>query len=511
MKSFRSGLKEWLGTAPGALDRLDVGARVEHVGRTLRVGDGVASVAGLPATRLNELLRFEDGSIGLALHVDESLVECMLLTGGVTLAAGTHVHGTGEVARVPVGSALLGRVLDPLGNPLDGGEPPEAERYDAIERPAPGILDRDLITEPLMTGVTVVDAMIPLGRGQRELLIGDRKTGKTALAVDTVINQRDSDVVCIYALIGQKASTVEQVIAAVRAYGAPERCIFVVAEASTLPGAQWIAPYAACTMAEYFRDKGQHALLILDDLSKHAIVYREISLLLRRPPGREAYPGDIFYIHSRLLERAAKLSAARGGGSLTALPIAETQAGNLTAYIPTNLISITDGQIYFEPKLFYEGQKPAVNVGLSVSRVGAKTQAPVIMEAASSLKLDYAQFLELEVFTRFGAVVDERTKTRIERGRRIRAILVQPQYRPRAIGEEAALLLAAKEGKLDALSLAQVEQFKAKLGDWLTRMCPKAMARIAEEGALDADEQKALLASLDTFIAGLDRKSSEGP
>lgn len=505
MKSLHSDLKKWLGTAPGALDRLDVAARVEHVGRVLRVGDGVASIAGLPATRLSELLRFEDGSAGLALHVDESLVQCMLLTGGTETVAGTKVHGTGEVARVPVGPALLGRVLDPLGNPLDSGEPPEAERYDAVERPAPGILDRDLIGEPLMTGVTVVDAMIPLGRGQRELLIGDRKTGKTALAIDTVINQRRSDVVCVYAVIGQKASTVEQIIDAVRAHGAFERCIFVVAEASALPGAQWLAPYAACTMAEYFRDIGQDALLILDDLSKHAIVYREISLLLRRPPGREAYPGDIFYIHSRLLERAAKLSKARGGGSLTALPIAETQAGNLTAYIPTNLISITDGQIYFEPKLFYEGQKPAVNVGLSVSRVGAKTQAPIIQDAASHLKLDYAQFLELEVFTRFGAVVDERTKARIERGRRIRAILAQPQYRPLAIGEEAALLLAVKEGKLDALSLDQVERFKTGLGDWLERMCPEATARLAEEGTLDPDEQQALFSALDAFIAELDR------
>ena len=503
MKSLRSGLNEWLGTAPATLDRLKLGARIEHVGRVLRVGDGVASITGLPETRLNELLRFEDGSIGLALHVDQNLVECMLLSGGVATSAGARVHGTGDVARVPVGPALLGRVVDPLGNPLDGGDAVKPERHDPVERAAPGILDRDLITEPLMTGVAVVDAMIPLGRGQRELLIGDRKTGKTALAVDTVINQRRTDVICVYAMIGQKASTVEQVIDAVRVHGAFDRCIFLVAEASALPGAQWLAPYAACSMAEYFRDKGRHALLILDDLSKHAIIYREISLLLRRPPGREAYPGDIFYIHSRLLERAAKLSAARGGGSLTALPIAETQAGNLTAYIPTNLISITDGQIYFEPKLFYEGQKPAVNVGLSVSRVGAKTQAPVIMEAASSLKLDYAQFLELEVFTRFGAVVDQRTKARIERGRRIRSVLAQPQYRPLTLGEEAALLLAVKEGKLDRLSLVEVDRFKASLGDWLQRMCPKVMAHLAEGGALQPDQQQALFASLDAYISGL--------
>lgn len=509
MKSLRSGLKQWLGAAPDALDRLNVGARAEHVGRVLRIGDGVASVGGLPATRLNELMHFEDGTTGLALYVDESIVECMLLTEGAEAAAGMRVQGTGEIARVPVGKGLLGRILDPLGNPLDGGEFPEAERYDPIERPAPGILDRDLITEPLMTGVTVVDAMIPLGRGQRELLIGDRKTGKTALAVDTVINQRRSDIICVYAMIGQKASTVEQVVQAVREHGAFERCIFVVAEASALPGAQWITPYAACTIAEYFRDNGQHALLVLDDLSKHAIVYREISLLLRRPPGREAYPGDIFYVHSRLLERAAKLAASRGGGSLTALPIAETQAGNLTAYIPTNLISITDGQIYFEPKLFYEGQKPAVNVGLSVSRVGAKTQAPIMMEAASSLKLDYAQFLELEVFTRFGAVIDERTKSRIERGRRIRAILAQPQYRPRSIGEETALLLAVKEGKLDPLALDQVEQFKSDAGDWLTQMSPKVMAHLEDAGTLDSEERQALFASLDALITQLSDTSAE--
>ncbi|MCB1485503.1 MAG: F0F1 ATP synthase subunit alpha, partial [Hyphomicrobiaceae bacterium] len=420
MATLRGELEQWLGSAPERLNELKSDARVEQIGRVQRLGDGVASISGLGGARLNELLNFEDGSIGLALHIDEELVDCMLLHGAAGTVSGMRVRSSGNVARVPVGPGLLGRVVDPLGNPLDGGEPPQAERYEPIERPAPGILDRAQITQPLMTGVTVIDAMIPLGRGQRELLIGDRKTGKTAVAVDTVINQKRSDVVCVYAVIGQKASMVEHVIDAVRKYGALDRCIFVVAEASALPGAQWIAPYAACTMAEYFRDKGQHALLILDDLSKHAIVHREISLLLRRPPGREAYPGDIFYVHSRLLERAAKLSEARGGGSLTALPIAETQSGNLTAYVPTNLISITDGQIYFEPKLFYEGQKPAVNVGLSVSRVGGKTQMPAIKELAGRLKLDYAQFLELEVFTRFGAIVDERTKARIQHGRAIR-------------------------------------------------------------------------------------------
>ncbi len=508
MATFRDNLKSWLGEAPRVIERLDLEARVEHIGRVTRVGDAVASVAGLPQTRLGELLRFEDGTLGLAASIDRTGVECILLGSGDKISAGTRVHGTGEVARVPVGPSLLGRVVDALGTPLDGGSAIEAERRDPAERPAPGILDRNVITEPMMTGVTVVDAMIPLGRGQRALLMGDRKTGKTAMAVDTVINQRDTDVICVYALIGQKTSTVEQVVEAVRKHGAIERCIFVVGEASASPGAQWLVPYAACTMAEYFRDMGRHALLVLDDLTKHAIVYRQLSLLLRRPPGREAYPGDIFYIHSRLLERAAKLSPERGGGSLTALPIIETQAGNLSAYIPTNLISITDGQIYFEPKLFYEGQKPAVNVGLSVSRVGSKTQAPVIKETANRLKLDYAQFVELEVFTRFGAMVDERTRKRIERGRRIRAVLAQPQFAPRPLAVQAALLLAVKEGKLDELDVGKVEQFKARLGQWLAGSCPQLVARINREGTLAAEDQQALLDTLDQFVEMTKRAGS---
>jgi F-type H+/Na+-transporting ATPase subunit alpha len=502
--------KRWLGTAPRVLADLQLRARVDHIGSVTRIGDGVASITGLPATRLNELVRFDDGTLGLALQVREAAIETVLLGSGSRILAGSTVRGTGEVARVPVGAALLGRILDPLGAPLDGGPAVEGERYEPVERPAPGILDRDLITEPLMTGITIVDGMIPLGRGQRQLLIGDRKTGKTALAVDTIINQRETDIICVYAMIGQKASTVEQIINSVRTHGSIGRCIFVVGEASSSPGAQWITPYAACTMAEYFRDKGQHALLVLDDLTKHAIAYRELSLLLRRPSGREAYPGDIFYIHSRLLERAGKLSSRLGGGSLTALPIAETQAGNLSAYIPTNLISITDGQIYFEPKLFYEGQKPAVNVGMSVSRVGSKTQAPIIKEAAESLKLKYAQFLELEVFTRFGAMVDERTRSRIEHGRSIRAILVQSQFQPRTVGEQAALLMAVKAGKLDRVALADVVRFKSGLGSWLSRSCPELLACIAMQGSLAEHEQLQLLASLDRFIASFEGRSVQG-
>jgi len=504
MDSLENELRDWLAQAPKSLQRMERSAGIEHIGTVTRVGDAVASIGGLPQTRLGELLQFEDGTNGIALSVDQTTVDCVVLGAGEQIAAGMHVRGTGGVARVPVGEDLLGRVIDPLGRPLDGGAAPHAERLEPVERPAPGILDREMITEPLMTGITVVDAMIPLGRGQRALLLGDRKTGKTALAVDAVINQRSSDVFCVYALIGQKTSTIQQIIDAVRRHGAIERCVFVVGEASATAGTQWLVPYAACTIAEYFRDRGQHALLVLDDLTKHAIAYRQISLLLQRPPGREAFPGDIFYIHSRLLERSAKLSTARGGGSLTALPIIETQAGNMSAYIPTNLISITDGQIYFEPKLFYEGQKPAINVGFSVSRVGAKTQAPAIKAVSSSLKLDYAQFVELEVFTRFGAMVDERTRKRIEHGRRIRAMLTQSQFAPRTLATQVALLLAVKEGRLDDLDATSVERFKSGLQDRLQTICPDLMARLERDRTLPETDQAALLKTIDQFTTDLD-------
>jgi F-type H+-transporting ATPase subunit alpha len=500
---LRDDLAIWLPTARQRLRDMKVEPTLEHVGTVEHVGDGVATISGLPWTRLDELLRFEDGTVGLAFRVAEESVGCVLLGEGEEITAGSRVHGTGEIIRVPVGDGLLGRVVDPTGAPLDEGPPVLADRREPIEQPAPAIIDRDPVTQPLMTGLTVIDAMIPLGRGQRQLIIGDRKTGKTAIAVDTIINQRDSDVICVYAAVGQKASTVAQVIDAVRRHGPFERCIFVISEADAAPGAQWITPYAACTMAEYFRDRGADALLIIDDLTKHAIVYRQLSLLLRKPPGREAYPGDVFYLHARLLERAAKLSEELGGGSLTALPIAETLAGNLTAYIPTNLISITDGQIYLEPKLFYEGQKPAVNVGMSVSRVGGRTQAPVMKRLAERLKLEYAQFLELEVFTRFGAMVDERTKRTIEHGRRIRAILSQPEYRPYPLSQQVALLLAVDEKKLDPVALDLVERFKAGLGAWLVEHCPRAIARIEQKGDLSEEDRADLIGAVDAFLAGI--------
>jgi F-type H+-transporting ATPase subunit alpha len=512
MATLVDDLNDWIHRSRQRIATLALEPRLEHVGRVAQVGDGVATVLGLPDTRLDELLVFEGGVRGLAVELGEETIGCVLLGNTARIPAGSIVHGTGEVARTPVGDTLLGRVVDALGHPLDGGQPITPETFSPVEQPAPAIVDRALVTRPLATGLLVVDAMIPLGRGQRELIIGDRGTGKTAIAVDTIINQRSSDVICVYSAVGQKASSVTRVIEAVRRYGAPERCLFVVGEADAAPGLQWLTPYAACTMAEHFTARGRDVLLVIDDLTKHAAVHRQVSLLLRRPPGREAYPGDIFYIHSRLLERAAKLAPERGGGSLTALPIAETQAGNISAYIPTNLISITDGQIFLDPRLFYEDQKPAVDVGKSVSRVGGKTQAPVLKSLSESLRLDYAQFLELEVFTRFGTMVDERTRKVIDHGRRIRAILGQRQFAPLTLGEQVALLVAVAEGLLDDVPLERVEAFRAGLGPWLAQQCPEATALDDEAKALSDDLGARLKTALDELarsVAGLSRAAAD--
>lgn len=500
MTTLADDLRAWVERSRNRVGTLALAPRLEHVGRAIRVGDGVATIQGLPETRLDELLVFESGVRGLAVDLGEDTIGCMLLGESAAIPAGSIVHGTGGVARVPVGETLLGRVVDALGRPLDGGAPIAAETFAPVEQPAPAIVDRALVTRPLATGLLVIDSMIPLGRGQRELIIGDRETGKTAIAIDTIINQRSSDVICVYAAVGQKASSVAEAIEAVRQYGAPERCLFVVGEGNTAPGLQWLTPYAACTMAEYFMARGRDALLVIDDLTKHAAVYRQVSLLLRRPPGREAYPGDIFYIHSRLLERAARCAPERGGGSLTALAIAETQAGNISAYIPTNLISITDGQIYLDPRLFYEDQKPAVDVGKSVSRVGGKTQAPVLKALSESLRLEYAQFLELEVFTRFGTMVDERTRKVIEHGRRIRAVLGQRQFAPLALGEEVALLLALAEGVLDGLTLDRIEAFREELRSWLAEHCPELTA-LDDQAKPLSDDSRARLKTMFQALA----------
>lgn len=500
---------KWLASARSKLGDLKVAAAFERVGIVEHCGDGIAINSGLPGVRLGGLIQIGEHGLAFALSLAEEVTRCVLLSSSAAVSAGMRAVDRQAVAQVPVGEDLLGRVLDPLGRPLDGGDPVKAERFDPVERHAPTIVDRDFVSEPLATGLTVIDTMIPLGRGQRQLVIGDRKTGKTAITVDTILNQRDSDVISIYAAVGQKDSAVARIIDAVHKHGAPERCIFVIGEAEAPPGLQWLAPYAACTMAEYFRDRGRHALLVIDDLTKHAAVYRELSLLLRRPPGREAYPGDVFYIHSRLLERAAKLAPERGGGSLTALPIAETQAGNLSAYIPTNLISITDGQIYLEPKLFYEGHKPAVNVGLSVSRVGAKAQPPVLKDLARHLRLAYAQFLELEVFMRFGAIVDERTRHSIEHGRRIRAVLTQPENAPLTLAEQSALLLAVEENLLDTLPLSTVPQLQTSLAASLKAEIPDISDRINQSGALDDQDRAALLAHVKQVLARLAQDAPE--
>lgn len=496
MTTVAEALQRRLGEARSRIGDLVLEPSVRQVGVVESVGSGVATISGLAGTRLDEVLLLPGEARATAVSLDRDRIGAVLLDRSSRVIAGAEVRGSGEVVRAPVGEALLGRVVDPLGRPLDKGAPIVPARYDPIERPAPSIIDRDLVTEPLHTGVLVIDAMVPLGRGQRELVIGDRSTGKTAIALDAILNQKRSDVVCVYAAIGQKASAVGRLIEEVRRWGPFERSIFVAAEADDPAGLQWIAPYAACTMAEYFRDTGRHALLVLDDLSKHAIVHRQLSLLLRSPPGREAYPGDVFYLHARLLERAAKLSRKKGGGSLTALPIAETQAGNLSAYIPTNLISITDGQIYLEPKLFREGQKPAVDVGKSVSRVGGKTQAAAIKKLAGSLRLEYAQFLELEVFARFGQVLDARTERTLEHGRRIRAALEQPQSRPQSLGVEVALLLAVHEGVLDDVPVAHVPAFKGGIVEALASAHADLMDRVDETGRLEDEDRATLLAWL---------------
>jgi F-type H+-transporting ATPase subunit alpha len=498
-----ANLDSWLKDARERVKATPLAPVAEQIGRVEAVADGIALVSGLPNVRLNELVRFEHGHVGFALTLDRESLGCVLLDEAEGIEAGDRVGGTGNVVRVPVGPALLGRVVDPLGRPLDGGGAIDAEKREPVERPAPAIIDRDFVSEPVQTGLLVIDSMFALGRGQRELIIGDRAIGKTAIAVDCIINQKASDIICVYVAIGQKSSTVKRVINAVQTHGAPERCIFVVASASAAPGLLWVAPFAGFTMAEYFRDRGGHALVVIDDMTKHAATHREIALLTRQPPGREAYPGDVFYVHARMLERAAKLSKANGGGSLTALPIAELDAGNLSAYIPTNLISITDGQIVLDARLFHEGQKPAVDVGTSVSRVGGKTQAPALREVSETVRLDYAQFLELEMFTRFGGVTDVQVKDKIARGRRIRAVLSQPQYAPLRLADEVALIVALQDGLLDRLPLELIGKFRAELPGWLDRNAAAITNEIDRSGRIEDAKRAELKSSLSALVTQL--------
>jgi F-type H+-transporting ATPase subunit alpha len=503
VNNIPANLDAWLTDARKRLSGTRLAPTTDEVGRVEAVADGIAIVSGLHNVRLDELMRFEHGQVGFALTLDRDSISCVLLDDIEAIEAGDQVRGTGEVVRVPVGPSLLGRTVDPLGRPLDAGPAVDADDYEPIERPAPAIIDRDFVSEPVYTGLLVLDSMFALGRGQRELIIGDRAIGKTAIAVDCIINQKSSDIVCVYIAIGQKSSTIKRVIDAVNAHGAPERCIFVIANASDAPGLQWLAPFSGVTMAEYFRDRGQHALVVIDDLTKHAATHREIALLTRQPPGREAYPGDVFYVHARLLERAAKLSKAAGSGSLTALPIAELDAGNLSAYIPTNLISITDGQIVLDSRLFYEGHKPAIDVGTSVSRVGGKAQAPALREVAETLRLDYAQFLELEMFTRFGGITDVQVKGKIARGQRIRAVLSQPQYSALRLADEVALVLALQSGLLDPLALESIAKFRTELPAWLDRSVPRIVDELGRTGRIDGTKSTELKKVLSALVSRL--------
>ena len=489
-------LCDWLARGLETVAGIDLGPSVETVGRVESVGDGIAFVSGLPDARLNELLRFEGRRLGFALALEADRISAVLLDEGAAIEAGAKVMGTGEVVRTPVGPGLLGRVIDPLGRPLDDGGPIAADAFDCVERPAPAIIDRDLVSEPIETGLLVVDAMFALGRGQRELIIGDRASGKTSIAVDVIVNQKQSDMICVYVAVGQRAAAVERVIEATRARGAPERTVFVVASASAPPGLQWIAPFAGFTIAEYFRDRGGHALIVIDDLTKHAATHRELALLTREPPGREAYPGDIFYVHARLLERAAKLSAERGGGSVTAFPIAETDAGNLSAYIPTNLISIADGQIVLDSRLFAANRRPAVDVGLSVSRVGGKAQPAALREVSGRLRLQYSQFLELEMFTRFGGLSSARVKSEILRGERIRALLTQPRLAPLRLVDQVALLAALDAGALDEIPVESIAPLRAGIAAHLDATVASAVAAVAAGQTLDAALRATLVAAV---------------
>ena len=471
------------------------GPVVQEVGEVTQVGEGIARVKGLPSVQSEELVRFEGGVRGMAFNLDPNEVGVILLDQSERLEAGDEVQRTGRILDVPVGPDLLGRAVDALGRPLDErGALRTGERW-PVEREAPPIMDRAPVETPLQTGLKVVDALIPIGRGQRELILGDRQTGKTAVALDAIINQRDTDVVCVYCAVGQRNSAVASVIADLREHDALDYTTVVVASGEGPPGLQFIAPYAATSIAEYYMEQGRDALIVYDDLTRHARAYRELSLLLRRPPGREAFPGDIFYIHSRLLERSTHLKDEHGGGSLTALPIVETEAQNISAYIPTNLISITDGQIFLSPNLFQKGVLPAVDVGRSVSRVGGKAQLPAYRTLTGELRLSYSQFQELEAFARFGTRLDEETRATLRRGRRVREVLKQPQYAPIPVAEQVAVLLATTEGLFDALEPGQGDEAETRVRNAVRETHTALCDKIGDGATLTDDEQAALLST----------------
>ena len=475
--------------------------REDETGMVLMVGDGIARVSGLEACMAGELLEFEDKTLGMAQNLEEDSVSAVLFGSGEGIGEGQTVKRTGKVVSVPVGEGLLGRVVNALGEPIDGLGPIEAKEYRPVENPAPGICERKSVSEPLQTGIKAIDSMIPIGRGQRELIIGARQTGKTSLAVDTILNQKGKDVICIYVAIGQKRSTVASLVETLKEAGAMDYTIVTAATASESSPLQYLAPYSGCAMGEYFMEQGKHALIIYDDLSKHAVAYRALSLLIRRPPGREAYPGDVFYLHSRLLERAAKMDDAHGGGSLTALPIIETQAGDISAYIPTNVISITDGQIFLETELFHSGVMPAVNPGISVSRVGGNAQIKAMKKVAGTLKLIYSQYRELQSFAQFGSDLDADTRSRLEQGARIVEVLKQKRSAPVPVEKQVAILLAVTENILAPVDVKDVREYEEELYLFLDQDPQGAavMESIRNTGDLTEQDRERLRKTLEDF------------
>src|ERR1700691_1222985 len=495
------------------IQNYDAEIRVDETGTIISLGDGIARIHGLDKAMAGEMLKFPHGVEGLAMNLDEDQVGCVILGDYTELREGDEVRRSGEILSVPVGNAMIGRVVNAIGQPIDDRGPIEGTELAPIERLAPGVIARQGVHEPMATGLKAIDSMIPIGRGQRELIIGDRQTGKTAVALDTIINNRGNDLICIYCAIGQKRSSIAQVVQTLTEFGAMDYTIVVAASASEPAPLQYLAPYAATAMGEFFRDHGRHALIIYDDLSKHAIAYREISLLLRRPPGREAYPGDVFYLHSRLLERAAKLSDATGGGSLTALPIIETQAGDVSAYIPTNVISITDGQIFLETDLFNSGIRPAVNVGLSVSRVGFSAAAKATKQVGATLKLDLAQYRELAAFAQFGSDLDKATLSQLNRGQRLTELLKQPQFQPLTAEKQVAILFAGVNGLLDDVEVKDLRAFEDGFYPYLESAQASILTDIATKKALDDDIKKRLTDAIKeykgNFLADRAQKNKE--
>jgi F-type H+-transporting ATPase subunit alpha len=481
---------------------------IKEVGTVTSVGDGIAQIYGLDKVMYNELLEFPRDVYGLALNLEEDRVGAVLLGESHLVKEGDLVKRTHRIIQVPSGPALVGRVVNPLGQPLDDKGPIKTDIFMVVERLAPGVVDRLPVKRPLQTGLKAIDAMIPIGRGQRELIIGDRQTGKTAIAIDTIINQKGKDVICIYVAIGQKNSTIAYIIKVLEDYGAMDYSVVVAASASDPSPLQYLAPYSGCAIGEYFRDNGQHALLIYDDLSKHAAAYREISLLLRRPPGREAYPGDVFYLHSRLLERAAKYNDEHGGGSLTALPIIETQAGDVSGYIPTNVISITDGQIYLEPELFNAGIRPAINVGISVSRVGGAAQIKAMKQVAGRLRLDLAQYRELVTFAQFGTELDKASQAQLDRGERLTEILKQNQYVPLSVEKQVLIIYAGNRGYLDEFKVSEIKEYEKRLYGYFEKEHPDILKKIAEEKEIDPQLDEAVSKALKEFNQKLKEEKS---